>query len=54
MQTCSFGLQVYLPMDIILTKEIGISLLEAYKARTNVAKKAVHCQAPAGSEEVVL
>lgn len=53
MQTCSFGLQVYLPI-IILTKDIGISLLEAYKARTNVAKKAVHCQAPAGSEEVVL
>lgn len=51
MQTCSFERQVYLPMDIILAKEMGLSLLEAHKARTNVVKQAVHCQDPAGSEE---
>lgn len=51
MQTCGSGLLVYLPMDIILAKKIVISLLEAYKARTNVVKQAVHCQAP---EEGVL
>lgn len=54
MQTCSSGLQVYLPMDMILAKERGIPLLEAYRARTNVVKQAVHCQAPAGSEERIL
>lgn len=54
MQACSSGLQMYLSTDIILAKEIGISLLEACKARTNVVKQAVHCQAPAGSEEGVL